>query len=163
MENGIKHLVTCAVIACVVACSPMSKEAYLEKYNAFISEISEHHESYDDETWEKQSEKYEKFSGEWYDQFKEELTLKDQITVKANQAKWYYYRNLNEATSTIKHLLDALDVKGIKKQIQYYIDNDMQSDLQKFYEDAKKAGKDAVKAVTEILNELNVKMENIEK
>jgi len=109
------------------------------------------------------SEKYDKFSGEWYDKFKDEFTLKDHITIKANQAKWLYYSNLNGVTSTVKQLFESLDVKGMKKQVQYYIDNNMQSDLQKFYEDATKAGKDAQEAVTEILEELNVKLDELQK
>jgi hypothetical protein len=151
------------MVLCLVACSPMSKESYLEKYNAFLSEVSDNYKTYDDKAWAKQTEKYEKFSGEWYNKFKDEFTMKDQIAIKANQVKWYYYRNLNDATSTVKQLLDELDMKKIKKQVQYYIDNNMQSDLQKFYEDVQKAGMEAQEAVSEILKELNVKIDELQK
>jgi hypothetical protein len=148
---------------CLAACSPKSKEAYMDKFDTFVAEVSDNHKTYDDKMWEKQAEKYDKFSGEWYNKYKDEFTMKDLLTIKANQAKWYYYRNLNDVTSTVKQLLDVLDIKEIKKQLQYYIDNNMQSDLQKFYEDAIKAGKDAEEAVTEILEELNIKIEDLQK
>ena len=163
VKDLAKNLIACVAMLGFMACAPMSKESYLEKYEAFISEISEDYQTYDDEMWQKQTELYENFSGKWYDKFKDEFTLKDQIVIKANQAKWYYYRNLESATSTVKQLLESLDIKGMKKQIQYYIDNNMQSDLQKLYEDARKAGKDAQKAVAEILEELNVKIEELQK
>ena len=163
VKDLAKNLIACVAMLGFMACAPMSKESYLEKYEAFISEISEDYQTYDDEMWQKQTELYENFSGKWYDKFKDEFTLKDQIAIKANQAKWYYYRNLESATSTVKQLLESLDIKGMKKQIQYYIDNNMQSDLQKLYEDARKAGKDAQKAVAEILEELNVKIEELQK
>jgi hypothetical protein len=146
----------------LAACSPMSKESYLERFDEFVSEVSNNCKTYDDRAWAKQSKKYEKFSGMWYDRFKDEFTLKDQIRIKANQAKWYYYRNLNETASTIKQLLDAVDIKGMKQKVRYYIDNDMQGDLQKFYNDAQKAGKDAKDALEEILKELNVKMDELQ-
>ena len=94
MKNWIKIFITSTVIVGLTACSPMSKESYLKKYDAFISEVSDNYKSYDKKTWAKQTKKYEKFSGEWYNKFKDDFTLKDQISIKANQAKWYYYRNL---------------------------------------------------------------------
>jgi hypothetical protein len=146
----------------MLACSPISKESYIKQYDAFISEVSENYKSYDDKAWEKQTAKYEKFSGEWYNKFKTELALKEELAIKANQAKWYYYRNMNAATSVVKQLFESLDVKGMKKQVQYYIDNNMQSDLQKFYKDAQKAGKAVEETVTDILEELDVNIEELQ-
>ena len=158
-----KALATCIILLCLAACAPTSKESYLEKFDDFISEVSNNYKTYDDKAWEKQIIKYEKFSGRWYDKFKDEFTLNDQISIKANQTKWYFYRNLNNVSSTVKQLLEALDIEGIKNKVQYYIDNNMQSDLQKIYDDAQKAGKDVQEAVSEILKELNVTIEEIQK
>ena len=151
------------VIITIVAAScstPLSKESYLKKFDDFIAEISENHKTYDENTWQKMTEKYEKFSGEWYDKFKNDFTLKDHIAIKANQAQWYYYSVLNETVS-VKELLEALDVKGIKEQVRYYIDNNMQDDLQKFYDEAKKISKEALEAITEILDELEINIEKL--
>jgi len=56
---------------------------------------------------------------------------------------------------TIRELFESLDVNEIRKQIHYYIDNNMQDDLKKLVDEAGKAGKEAEKAVKEILKELN--------
>jgi len=159
----MKKLLYLLIVATVaVSCStPMSKESYLKKFDNFISEISENHKTYDENDWQKMAEKYAKFSGEWYEKFKNDFTLKDHIAIKANQAKWYYYSVLNE-TISVKELLESLDVKGIKEQVQYYIDNNMQDDLQKFYEEAKKIGEGALTAITEILDELEVKIKSLQ-
>ncbi|MDR1631674.1 MAG: hypothetical protein LBR97_02145 [Dysgonamonadaceae bacterium] len=163
MNKVVKALIAGIAVVCLSACSPMSKEAYLERFDEFVSEVSDNYKTYDSKAWAKQSEKYNKFLDEWYSKFKDEFTLKDEISIKANQAKWYYYRNLDDATSTVKQLLDAVDIKGMKQKVQYYIDNNMLDDLQKFYNDAQKAGKDAQVAAEEILNELNVKIEDLQK
>lgn len=162
-NRNTKHLYVAIIMIVIAACSPMTKESYLEKYDSFIFEISENNKIYTEKDWKQQTEKYDKFSGEWYDKFKDEFTLKDEITIRANQAKWLYYSNLSSVTSTVKQLFESLDVKGMKKQIEYYIDHDMTSDLQKFYEDATKAGKEAQDAVTEILKELNVEIDELKK
>jgi 16S rRNA C967 or C1407 C5-methylase (RsmB/RsmF family) len=143
------------------SCKPMTKESYLRQYDDFITEVSKNHRQYDEKDWKKMTREYEKFSGEWFKKFENDLTIKDEIAIKAKQAKWYYYRYLNETTSTVKQLLEALDIKGMKKQIQYYIDNNMQDDLQKFYKEAQKMGEDAQKAISEILEELDVKIDEL--
>jgi type II secretory pathway component GspD/PulD (secretin) len=140
----------------------MSKESYLEKYDDFVTDVSENYKSYSEKDWKKATQKHENFSGKWYETFENEFSLKDQIKIKANQTKWYYYRNLADITSTIRQLFESLDVKGMKKQVQYYIDNNMQSDLQKFYEEAQKAGKAAEETVAEIFEELKINIEDLQ-
>jgi len=159
----MKKLFYLVIVALVAAnCStPMSKESYLKKFDSFISEISENHKTYGENEWQKMTEKYEKFSGEWYDKFKDDFTLKEHITIKANQGKWYYYRFMSETVS-VKELLESLDIKGVREQLQYYIDNNMQDDLQKFYEEAKNIGEGALGTITEILEELEVNIEALQ-
>jgi len=143
------------IVFITASCSiPMSKESYLKKFDAFISEVSENYKTYSDKDWKKKTEKYEKFSGVWYDKFKKDFTLKDEIVIKAKQAKWYYCRGF----SSVNDFFESINIKEMKEQVQYYLDNDMQDDLQKLYDDAKKAGKDAQEAVAEIYEELNVKI-----
>jgi len=163
MKNLKKILFASIAIICLSSCVPMTKESYMKKFDAFVTEISENYKTYNDKAWKKQTEKYDKFSGVWYNKFKDEFTFKDEIVIKTNQTKWYYYRNLSMATSTVNQIFELLNVKELKQQVQYYIDNNMQSDLQKFYEDAQKAGKDAQKAVTEILEELNINIDELKK
>jgi hypothetical protein len=163
MKNWIKPLAACFAIACLVACSPRLKEAYMKDFNTFVTEISENYKTYDDKAWESQVKRYEKLSGEWYNKFKDEFTLQDEIVIKANKVKWHYYYNLNATTSTVKQLFESLDVKEMTQQVQHYINNNMQDDLKKFYEEAKKAGKDAEACLTGILEELNVKIDELQK
>ena len=159
-----KSLYISILLFLTTSCSvPLNKESYLKKFDAFISEVSNNYKTYDDKAWTKQTEKYEKFSGEWYNKFKDDFTLKDEIAIKANQTKWYYYRNMNMATSTIRLFFESLNVKEMKKQVQYYIANNMQSDLQKFYNDAQKASKDAKEALIGILEELNVNIDELKR
>ena len=161
----MKRLFCSIIITLIlVSCStPLSKESYLKKYDVFITDISENYKAFNEKEWEKAAKKHDKFSGEWYNKFENDFSFKDQIKIKANQSKWYYYRNLDNVTFTVKQLIESLDVEGLKKQVLYYIDNNKQSDLQKLYEDTKKAGKEAEEAFIKILKELNVKIDELQK
>jgi hypothetical protein len=157
------RFITLVALCCLLAaCSPMSKESYLEKYAAFMSEVSENYKSYVDKDWEKKTEKFKQFSDEWYTKFKDDLTWQEKLKVTGFQAKFYYYRTLQQSSSTIKELLVGLNVDKIKEQVQYYINNDMKEALTQLYEEACMAGDAATEAVTEILNELQVNIEKLQ-
>ena len=148
----------------VVSCSiPLNKDSYIKKFDAFVADVSENHKTYSDKDWEKKTIKYKQFSDEWYKKFKNDFTLKDEITIKANQVKFNYYRSLNQSTSIIKQLINSLNIQELKEQALFYINNDMKNDLQKMYEEAQKAGKEAEEVISEILKELNVQIEDLKK
>ena len=147
-----------------VSCStPLSKESYLKKYETFVSDVSENYESYTGKDWTKKTERYEKFSGEWYEKFKNDFTWQEKLKITGLETKFQYYRFLGQSSSTIKDLLKALNIKEIKEKVQYYIKNDMESDLNQLYEEARKAGGAAEKAVMGILKELQVDIEGLQK
>ena len=151
------------ILICLLgACSPMSKESYLKKYDAFMSEVSEKYKNYDDATWKKQTEQHNKFSGEWYEKFSDDLTWQEKLKVTGFRAKFYYYKTLQQSSSSVRELLDGLDIDKIKENVQYYINNDMKDALNQLYEEACKAGDAAAEAITEILNELQVNLDKLE-
>ena len=115
----MKKLLFIVIIAFMAtSCStPLSKESYLKKFDVFISDVSRNYKNYNEKDWKKKAEMYENFSGKWYDKFEDDFTLKEHIAIKANQVKWYYYCNLGVTTSTVKQLLESLDMKEIKKQM----------------------------------------------
>ena len=146
------------IIVCLLeSCStPMSKEAYLEKYDAFIEDVSKNHNTYNEKDWEKATAKYDKFTGEWNNKFKEDFTIKEKTRLTGYQVKFNYYRTLEKATDKVKQLFESLNVNKIKEQIQFYIDNNMQDDLRQLIDGAEKVGEEAEKAVKKILKDLDV-------
>jgi hypothetical protein len=149
------------ILVFISSCAPMSKESYMKKYGVFITEISQKYKTYDNKEWNNKNEKYQKFSGEWYEKFKDDFTVKEKITLTSYQVKFNYYRTLTQSSNAIKELFDAMKVDEIKEQIQYYIDNNMQDDLQKFYDEARKAGKEIESTVSDILEDLEVNIEEL--
>ena len=136
--------------------APSTKEAYLEKYEAFVANVEKSFDEFSEKDWGKAAEEYEKFAGEWYNKFKDEFTTKENIKLAALKVRYNACRALDKTTTGIKELFESIDVNKIKKQIQYYIDNDMDDDLEKLIDEAKKAGSEAEKAVKKILDDLDV-------
>jgi len=145
------------LIFIVVGCSYYSKESYLKDFEKFITDVSQNYKSYDDKVWDKQTKRYEKFTGEWFEKFKSDFTLQENITITSYKVKFNYFKS-----STVIHsFLDTLKVDEIKKKAQYYIDNNMEGDLNQLYEEACKIGGVTEKTVTEILEDLHVNIENL--
>ena len=159
----MRKLLYISIIALMaISCStPLSKESYLEKFDTFTSEVSENYKIYSKKEWKKKTEEFEKFSNKWYKKFKADLTWQEEAKVTANKTKFIYYKALGQSSSAIKGLFDVLNVKEIKEKAQYYIDNNMENDLNQLYEEARKAGSAAEENVTEILKDLQVNVEKL--
>ena len=128
-----------------------------------MTEIAENHKNYSEKDWRKQTQKYEKFSGKWYQKFKDDLTVRDQIAVRAYQAKWHYYRDVLTTASTVQQLLETVDVKAMRERVEYFLENNMLTEIQSLYEEARQAGVDIMEAVAEIFDELQINLEELQK
>jgi hypothetical protein len=81
------------VIISFSSCSPSSKESYLKRYEAFIEKVSEKGDNYTDEDWKDMDEDYKQLNEEWYNKFKDELSLTEKLTVKKYSVQYTFYRN----------------------------------------------------------------------
>ena len=142
--------------------APETKEAYMEKYEAFVDDVAKNCKEYSDKDWEKTYEKYEKFVGEWYDKFEDEFTTMEKINLAALKVRFNACRVFDKAASGIKQLFESFNADKVKRQIQYYIENDMNNDLKQLVEEAEKAGSEVKKAVNKILDELDVDIKKLD-
>ena len=53
MNNFLKITAFFLLVASLIACRPFSKESYLEKYDKFITEVSEKGAKYTEKDWKK--------------------------------------------------------------------------------------------------------------
>ena len=154
------HCISVALLVFVAtSCStPMSKESYLEKFDAFVSEISKDYKTYSDKEWEKKTEEFEKFSGSWYEKFKDDFTLRENLKITAYTAKFQYYKTLSQSSSAFKELLDIFNVNEWKEKAQSCI-NTVEADLNHLSEEIIKAGNAAEETLSEIFKDWQVDIE----
>jgi len=140
-----------------ISCSaPQSKDSYLEKFGNFIQEVQNEHLTYNDEDWNQSDLKFERFTGEWYDKFSDELVLSDEVTIKGYQAQYYLYKASDGTNDFFDEYLKD-DFERLREDVKYYIENDMENDLQKLIEKAEEAGDTAVYILNEIIEDLKEK------
>ena len=145
------------LMASLFSCStPLTKESYVEKFESFIEKISNEHSSFTKRDWQKADEKFDKFDNEWYKKFEEELTWKEYLTVKKLKTQYYYYSGKESAkTYWNKYLKD--DYTELRKELEYYIENDMDEDVDAVMDQAKILGDSAMIIVEDIIEEIEVR------
>ncbi len=155
--NYLKNFLKIATLLWVaVSCAPSDKESYMTDYAAFLDEIAENYKSYTEADWKRKEVKFEKLSEEWYEKFQNELTVKDELAVAGYKVKFAYYLSLSEVNSALEEVEESIDFEKWKRDAEYYIENDMQEDLDRLCREAEKAGKEAEKEFRKILKELGI-------
>ncbi|MCF0205462.1 MAG: hypothetical protein HUK12_09330 [Muribaculaceae bacterium] len=109
--SKLKTTIACALMAMAMilaSCAPSSKEDYLNQFSQFIEEVKTNHESYSDSDWEKAEKKFEKFSGEWYEKFDNELSTSEKIKAATLCTQWLYYKNFDGVKESLDDAIDAV-------------------------------------------------------
>ncbi|MFB6317014.1 DUF6565 domain-containing protein [Saccharicrinis sp. FJH54] len=107
-------VITVFLISVMYSCSfePGSKDAYLSQFNDFVENVGNSYKDYTDETWEKKDKQFSKYTDEWYMKFKDELNVKEQITVKKLAIKYALYRNGEDLKGGLEEGIKALKELG---------------------------------------------------
>ena len=144
----------------LVACSPATKEAYLNDYKSFIERVGDERKEYGEAKWTAVKAEYKLYSDEWYKKFEDEFTVKERMLLAGYEAKFAYYvaaQKTGEAFDDMMESLRSSDKKGIRAKIENYIENDMEDDIEELYKEAKKIGGESLETVEEVLEELDIK------
>lgn len=155
----MKKYVLALCIACVsllYSCQPQSKEAYLKDYKQFMKEVNENKNHYSDSDWKKADDTFKEFSGKYYDLYKDDLSLREQLVVSKYIIEYKLYKTSSKGTTLWDELLKEEDWSTLKDQIKSYKDNNMQKDIEQLQKKAESLGKDAEKEITKILKELGL-------
>lgn len=161
----MKKLFALACVACVmmlVSCAPMSKEGYMDRYEAFMEEVAENYSTYTPEQWADKTEEFDLLSGEWYHKFKNEMSFREKVIVGAYQVKYAYYYSLGEAQKVVNGLTEDEQLQEWKDQAKEYINNDMEDDLKDLMEEVSNAGVEAQKFIEDIADELEANSEDFQ-
>ena len=142
-----KAAVVMFVAVVLYSCGPMSKESYMENYKEFVDEVGENYKSYSSKDWSDKDEEHEKYYEEWYDRFKGELTFKDKAKLTKYAIKYNSYKGRcvwDEFVGACAEIIAPVsaEIDTLKEQIEYYIENDMQEDLDILLKEAGKLGKE---------------------
>jgi len=128
----------------------------MEDFKSFVEEVEQAEDRYTAEDWVKATEKFDKFSGEWYKEFSDEFTLKENLLIGKYSLEFNILKVKQESKDFIE-LFNKEDYNEVKEKLQYYIDNDMDEDIEFVKKQAEEVGETAIKSLEEIMNELEHK------
>ncbi len=135
---------------------PSNKTQYIRKYERFVDQVKQDHAKYQKKDWRWADKRYKKFSKDWYNLYEDELTAGEKLKVVALSVRYQSYKGQKEL-GKVKKLLKK-DVEDMKKQVQEYMEEDAQEDLQKLRDGAKELGDSAVKVLEDIIDSVEKKL-----
>ena len=65
-----------------------NKESYVKDFSDFVEDVRAHADSYSEKDWEKADKKFEKFTGDIYEKFAEELTAEENMEIAKYQTAY---------------------------------------------------------------------------
>ncbi|HOP03059.1 MAG TPA: hypothetical protein PL017_03450 [Tenuifilaceae bacterium] len=138
------------------ACEPTSKEKYMADYKRFVDEVAAQGSNYTADDWKKANETFSKFNNEWYKKFESEFTLNDKARILGYQVKYNAVKAGSEIGKFYNQYLKN-DVEDLRAKVKFYVENDMESDLKKLQEEAKKVSKELEEEIKKIIKEMEKK------
>lgn len=154
------NLIALLFVLLVSSCAPKTKEAYLDDYKHFIDKVANERKGYGAVQWKKAKIEFKQYSEEWYQEFENELTVKERLSLAGYGAKFAYYYAMYEAGEAVGDVMDVLkssDKKSLKATIENYIENDLDDDLNDLYKEAEEIGGETLELVKELFDELDIK------
>jgi hypothetical protein len=152
-------VICCLFIFMAIAgtsCTPTTKDSYLMRFERFVDSVKLNYKNYNKRDWKYADERFKRFSKEWYEQFKNELSAGEEIKVAALITRYQSYKGINKLREFYDDVFKE-DSNKVKAKIKYYIDNNMDEDLEKLKQGAKEIGDSTLKVVNDIIKELDKK------
>ena len=152
-------LFSVALAILLLACSPATKDDYMQEYAEFVESVEEKNKQEEIVEWESLDKEYDYYSDELYTKFKDELTLKDVIKVNAYKLRFETQRH---KSSIIESLFGKEDIDEVKKKLEDYIKNEMDDDVDKLVKEAQRVSEEFGEAVKDLADELKREIEDEE-
>ena len=150
--------IKCSIFVCLVflmaSClAPTNKKDYLTSFETFVENVEENHKKYNEKDWEYSEKRLDKFNAKWYNEFKEELTLEEKLKVKELVIRYHASKNDESLGKLLRDLFsNGMGTNELSEDLQEYIQNNVDGDLNEIINDAFTIGDSALKVVEEVLD-----------
>jgi hypothetical protein len=169
-KRMIKIFEVLTVLLLLSSCSPLTKEQYISDYRQFINEVKENKDTYSEEQWQKKDILFGKYSNTLFPKFESALTPEDKIILTKYHIEYDVYRYKNEAGKTLlDHFNSYIEIgndtrtatntllieqkNALKRQIENYIDTEMNDDANFLIEQGQKVKNTLSRVLDELTTE----------
>ncbi len=88
---------------------PFTADGYVERFSKFVAEVEKKHKEYSDKDWEAADKKFETYSSEYLEKFKDELTPEQKKMVNQLQGQYTAFKTAGTATEIIEAIKESLE------------------------------------------------------
>jgi hypothetical protein len=141
------------LLALFTSYSPHSKQQYLEQYKGFVDEVTESAKFFTAADWQHAHERYTLFNIDYYNRFKSEFTFEERLQIAS------YKVQLNAVRAGVEigrlyqsYLMDDLD--SLRKNLRYYVNNQMEDDISRVLDEAKRISNELYRQLKIFVDEL---------
>lgn len=166
----LSQFVFVCIGACLMACSPYSKDRYLSQYDSFTEETQSHCDAYSDSEWEDRNAEMREFLGENYREFEEEFTEKEKARIWAQALVYYTCQYKEEVVDRIRNA-DEEELEQVREHIKLVSEasdeflDELIPQLEKLGPELEEAGKELVQKLEDsgVLEELEKSLHKLGK
>lgn len=147
-----------SLMAINVSCTaPKTKGAYLDEFETFMENVEKNYQNFNNRQWEKYDEKYKKFTGEWQNKFQNEFNYYDEAKIIKYEIQYNSYKIKSSVLDLIEISNDDFETfnQEVKNKVKYYIENDLEDDLDIFLEEASKVSDTLVIIINQTIEDYN--------
>ncbi len=103
----MKRLFALCLSLAFIACGPVSKEGYMERYTEFMNKVVTESSEYTESEWVECDKEFYRFSEELYLKFEPELTNSEKVKLAGYELKYSYYRGLSQSGELLKRVTES--------------------------------------------------------
>ena len=149
MKTILLLLLVFSVSSCLV---PDTKETYLRNFERFVKDVEKNNAEFTGTDWKWANKRFSKYSGEWYDKFRDDLRMEDKIQVSLLRSR---YLAVKEISKIGRYMNDDLDMhfEKLGDDIKNYMEKDLNKDIDEITRGAREIGDSAVKVMEDVLDQ----------
>lgn len=158
MPPMLKLLAFAMMVLMLTACAePRSKEAYMNDFRTFVSNVEQQPNKDAPDYWQNADLTYEKYAGQWYAKFRDQLTWRDELAIAQLQVRYNVIRSAHMAKKLTQDT--RLEYIQLRQQLQTYMENDMQADIDRLIETVRASGAMVESEINALLEEVSKDVE----
>lgn len=155
----IKSVMVVFLFFPVVSClEPASTADYLDRFEQFVKDVEKNGSKFNESDWKWANKRYSKYTGVYYDRFREDLKMEEKIRVTVLKGRYLAAKGSSSEGRLIQENLKE-NVDKLGQDVQKYLDENLDEDIEEITKGAREIGDSAVKVVEEVLRELKKKKE----
>lgn len=135
-----------------------NKDRYVSNFERFVKNVEKNADMFKPKDWRWADKRYHTYSVDWYQKFRAELTLQDQIRIASLKIRFQAVKDSRGFKRRIDEQISK-DLEKMGEDVGKYLDENLDRDLEKLSKGARAIGDSALKVVEDLLMEIRKKKE----